>query len=113
MGADPELVDRVRRILARQRDVVEKRMVGGISFLVGGTMCCGVAGSALMVRVGPDAMATALAEPHVRPMAMGGRRLAAFALVDAEGVRTNADVKAWIRRRLDFVSTLPAPGTRR
>jgi hypothetical protein len=113
MGADPELVDRVRRILARRPDVVEKRMVGGISFLVGGTMCCGVAGSALMVRVGPDAMVAALAEPHVRPMEMGGRRLGAFVLVDPEGVRTNADVKTWIRRGLDFVSTLPAPGTRR
>lgn len=107
MGYDVETAERVRRILSVRRDVAEKKMVGGLSFLVDGSMCCGITGSGLMVRVGPGAVGEALAEPHVRPMEMAGRPLRAFICVDPEGYRTDADLAAWVQRGIAFVSTLP------
>jgi TfoX/Sxy family transcriptional regulator of competence genes len=107
MGYDERVAERVRRILAGQRNVVEKRMVGGLSFMVNGSMCCGVTGTALMVRVGPQARERALGRPHVRPMIFAGRRLAGFVCVDPGGYRTEAALAAWVQRGIDFVSTLP------
>jgi TfoX/Sxy family transcriptional regulator of competence genes len=107
MGYDERVAERVRHILAGQRNVVEKRMVGGLSFMVDGSMCCGVTGTALMVRVGPQARERALARPHVRPMIFAGRQLAGFVCVDPEGYRTEPALAAWVHRSLDFVSTLP------
>ena len=110
MGYDLKIAERVRRSLSSQRDVVEKRMVGGLSFVVGGSMCCGVTGSALMVRVGAEARERTLARPHVRPMEFAGRPLAGFVLVDPEGFRTEATLAAWVQQGLDFVATLQAKG---
>jgi hypothetical protein len=107
MAYDPATAERVRRILSRRRDVVEKRMVGGLSFNVNGAMCCGVTCEALMVRVGRDARNRVLAEPHVRPMEFAGRQLAGFVCVDPEGFRMDADLASWIQRGIDFVSTIP------
>jgi hypothetical protein len=108
MGYDERVAERVRRVLAGQRNVVEKRMVGGRSFMVKGSLCCGVTGTALMVRVGPQARERALARPHVRPMIFAGRQLAGFVCVDPGGYRTDAALAAWVQRGIDFVSTLPA-----
>jgi TfoX N-terminal domain len=104
MAHDPDAVERVRRCLAGRPDVVEKRMVGGLSFSVGGRMFCGVVGSALMVRVGAEAVALALHEPHVRRMELGGRPLKAFVLVDPEGWADDAALTAWLDRALDVVA---------
>jgi len=103
-----ETVERVRWILAGRRDVVEKTMVGGLSFMVNGRLCCGLTDSALLVRVGRAAYRHALAEPHVRPMEFAGRPLAGFVCVDPGGYRTDKALAAWIRRGIEFVSTLPA-----
>ena len=115
MGYDLKIAERVRRTLASHRNVVEKQMVGGLSFVVGGSMCCGVTGSALMVRVGAEARQRALARPHVRPMEFTGRPLAGFVLIDPEGFRTDAALAAWVQQGLDFATTLPAkrPATSR
>jgi TfoX/Sxy family transcriptional regulator of competence genes len=99
---DRDLAERVRRLLSGRQDVVEKRMVGGLSFLVNGRMGCGVAGSALMVRVGREARDRALLQPHVRPMELGGRPLAGFVLVDPDGLHDDAALVAWIGQGLDF-----------
>ena len=109
MGYDQATAERVRRILSGRRGVAEKRMVGGISFLVDGRMCCGVTSSGLMVRVGPDERERVLARRHVRPMAFGGRPLAGFVEVDPRAYRTDAALTAWVQRGIDFASTLP-PG---
>src|SRR5258708_6773923 len=108
MAYGNKAADRVRPILSGRRDVVEKRMVGGLSFMVNGSMCCGVTGSALMVRVGPEAREWALAQPHVRPMEFAGRPLAGFVCVDPEGIPTGSALAAWVQRGIDFVSALPA-----
>ena len=96
---------RVRRLLSRRDDAVEKRMVGGgLTFMVGGRMCCGVTGDALMVRVGAAGAPAALAEPHVTPMTLGGEPLDAFVLVAPEGHADDAALAAWVSRGLTFVT---------
>jgi TfoX/Sxy family transcriptional regulator of competence genes len=104
---DEKTAERVRRALSGRRELVEKKMMGGICFMVSGNMCCGVTGSALMVRVGRDAYQRMLAQPHVRPMEFAGRRPTGFVLVDPAGYRTERALAAWVQRGIDFVSTLP------
>ena len=118
MNYDENLAARVRRILGRRKDVVEKQMVGGRSFMVGGKMCCGVVAGDLMIRVGSDGLPRALAEPHVKPMKFAGRPLSGFVLVEPAGYRTAAVLASWVQRGVDFVATLPtarksAPAIRR
>jgi len=108
MGYDEKTAERVRRILSRRRDVVEKKMIGGLSFMVNRSMCCGLTRSGFMVRVGPEALERALSQPHVRSMEFAGRRLAGFVYVDPEGYRTDTALAGWVQRGIDFVSTLRA-----
>ena len=98
MVPDEQLLNRIRAILAGRAEVAEKRMVGGRSFIVGGWMACGVTGDALMVRVSAKERSAVLREPHVRPMTLGGRELAAYVLVDPAGCSTDARLRAWIER---------------
>ena len=111
MGYDAEAAGRVRRLLSGRDDVAEKKMVGGLSFLVNGNMCCGVTGTALIVRVGPDGREQALGEPHVRPMEFAGRPLSGFVRVDPPGFAGDDALARWVQRGLDFVSRLPAKRT--
>ncbi|MCW2909206.1 MAG: hypothetical protein JWL68_3995 [Actinomycetia bacterium] len=115
MGYDRDTAERVRRLLSGRNDVLEKKMVGGLSFLVNGNMCCGVTGISLMVRVGADDREQALGEPHVRPMEFAGRALSGFVCVDPAGLATDDELAGWVRRGLDFVAGLPpkAPRPRR
>jgi TfoX/Sxy family transcriptional regulator of competence genes len=108
MSYHPDVAARLRQFFSGRGDIVEKRMVGGLSFLVNGHMCCGVTSSSLMVRVGPGAYEQALAEPHVRPMQFAGKPLAGYVCVDPAGVESDAAFAAWVQRGIDFVSALPA-----
>jgi TfoX/Sxy family transcriptional regulator of competence genes len=105
---DADAAERVRRVLSGRGEVVESRMVGGLSFLVNGNMCCGITGTALMIRVGADSREKALCEPHVRPMAFGGRVLSGFICIDPAGYAADDALASWVQRGLDFVSGLPA-----
>ncbi len=111
MNYDPETAGRVRRVLSGCADVAEKKMVGGLSFLVNGNMCCGVTGTALMVRVGAEGREQALGEPHARPMEFAGRALSGFVCVDRAGFAADDALARWVQRGLDFVSGLPAKRT--
>lgn len=82
-------------------------MMGALCFMSGGHMRCGVMGSALMVRVGRDGYERVLAEPHVRPMEIAGKRTTGFVRVDSNGFRTDAALAKWIGLGLAFISTLP------
>lgn len=108
MNYDEAVAARVRRMLLRRRGVVEKRMVGGLSFMIRGSMCCGVTGDKLMVRVGPEARERVLAKPHTEPMRFAGRALAGFICVKPAGYRSDRALNAWLQRGIDFVATLPA-----
>jgi len=110
---DDVAAERVRRVLSGRRDVVERKMMGGLCFMVAGGMCCSVSDRGLMVHVGPSALERALEEPHVRPVEMRGRQLRGFVRVEAAGYRTAAQLQRWVQRGLDFVSEKPPGGHQR
>jgi TfoX/Sxy family transcriptional regulator of competence genes len=112
LNYDPEAAERVRQVLSSRDGVVEKRMVGGLSFLVNGNMCCGITDRALMIRVGAKGREQALREPHVRAMQLGGRTLSGFICVEPEGFAADDALASWVQRGLDFVSRLPAKPVR-
>jgi TfoX/Sxy family transcriptional regulator of competence genes len=105
---DAAAAGRVRQLLSGRADVVEKRMVGGLSFLVKGNMCCGITGTNLMVRVGAGGRDQALREPHVQPMRLAGRALSGFICVEPAGFATDDALASWVQRGLAFVAGLPA-----
>jgi len=108
MAYDEALAARVRNALSVAGELREQKMMGALCFMIDGHMCCGVTGSALMVRVGRDGYDMALAQDHVRPMEMtGGRRPRGFVLIDPPGIDTDEALDRWIGRGRSFVSTLP------
>jgi TfoX/Sxy family transcriptional regulator of competence genes len=114
MPYDNQVADGIRVLLSDRHDVVERKMMGGLVFMVGGNMCVVVSGrGGLMVRVGPDAQPRVLKQPHVKPMIMAGRPMTGFVRVAAEGYRTAAALRKWVKRGLDFVETLPAKPAKR
>ena len=108
MAYDEALAGRIRSLLKRRRGVSEKRMFGGLAFLVRGNMFCGVVDRDLMVRVGPESYEEALARVHVRKMDFTGRPLKGMVYVGAEGVRASHQLRAWLERGLKFGRSLPA-----
>lgn len=108
MVYDERLADRIRKMLARQKGLTEKKMFGGIAFMLNGNMCCGVVKNNLVLRIGPKNYEKALAEPHVRPMDFTGRPLRGFVFVGPGGYQTDEDLAKWVKRAVDFVSSLPA-----
>ena len=94
MAYDEKTAERVRRALSAQKGLVEKKMMGGLCFMVRGNMCCGVTGTSVMVRVGREEYEPALARPHVRPLEFAGCRPSGFVLVDPDGYRTAAALAA-------------------
>jgi TfoX/Sxy family transcriptional regulator of competence genes len=105
---DKATVDRVRRILTGNGRITEKKMFGGLVFMLNGNMCCGVHRTgALMVRVGAQAHKAALAEPHIRPMIMGKKEVSGFIFADPLAIDADEDLEKWLRRGIAFSSTLP------
>jgi TfoX/Sxy family transcriptional regulator of competence genes len=105
MSYDEKTAERVRRALKARSDVVEKKMFGGLCFMVNGGMCCGLTSTALMVRVGPDQYENALAQTHARPMDFTGRPLVGMVYVDPAGYNSDAALAQWVQRGIDFVSS--------
>lgn len=118
MTCDENVVFRIRRVMTGLPGFSERRMFGGVCFTLSGKMCCGVVGSELMVRVGPDAHADALRQPHARPMDFTGRPMRGFVYVAPPGFHSDAALARWVSRAVQFVSTLEpdrasTPRTRR
>jgi TfoX/Sxy family transcriptional regulator of competence genes len=107
MGYDEKTAHRLRRMLAGRADVVEKRMVGGLSFIVDGSMCCGVTRNALLIRVGREGRERALRQPHVRSMELGGRPLSGFVRVEPAGYKTDAALRSWVQQGIKHISGIP------
>ncbi len=107
MTYDEKLADRVRRVIARRERVTERKMFGGLAFLLGGRMCCGVLNDELVVRVGPARYKEALAQPHARRMDFTGKPLTGFVYVAPPGFRGEQALFKWIGRGVEFASTLP------
>jgi TfoX/Sxy family transcriptional regulator of competence genes len=94
-------------VLDARSDVDERRMFGGIAFLVAGNMACGVMRDDLMVRMEPDAAAALDSEPGVRRFDMGGRPMKGWLLVAPEATADDGDLERWVRRGEDFAASLP------
>jgi TfoX/Sxy family transcriptional regulator of competence genes len=107
MAYNEKLAERIRRHLSDRRDVAERKMFGGLAFMVRGHMCCGVVGDELMVRVGPERYQAALKEKHTREMDFTGKPLRGMIYVAAPGLASTKQLARWIEHGLQFVVTLP------
>lgn len=112
MAYDEKLADRIRRALGPRPDVTEKKMFGGVAFMLDGKMFVGIVKDELMVRVGPERFEASLAEAHVRPMDFTGRPMNGYVFVGPNGCRTEKAVQKWAERSMAFVATLPEPSRR-
>ena len=108
MPYNEQLVERVRGVLANKRSVEERKMFGGLTFMVRGHMACGVENERLMVRVGPAAYDDALGRPHAQMMDFTGRPMKGFVFVEPAGLKSDKDLEAWVQRGVDFAMSLPA-----
>ncbi len=107
MAYDEALADRIRDVLAARSEVGERKMFGGIAFMVAGNMAVGVIGEDLMVRLDPADAEKALAEPHARPMDFTGKPAKNMVYVDPAGTESDRDLAAWVEAGADFASSLP------
>jgi TfoX/Sxy family transcriptional regulator of competence genes len=103
---DERLAARVRALLAGRSDVSERKMFGGLTFMVGGNMCCGVNREELIVRLDPGREEEALARPHARPMDLTGRRMRGFITVHPDGL-TGTNLDRWVREAVTRAESLP------
>lgn len=107
MAYDEDLAERIRGLLRDRHDVVEKKMFGGLGFLLAGNLLVGVWKDSLIARVGPEAYAESLEQPHVREFDITGRPMRGWILVEPDGVETRESLLGWLQRSLAFVAGLP------
>ena len=98
MAYDDELANRIRHVFSGRRDIAERKMFGGLAFLLRGRMCCGIVGNDLMVRVADGEFDEVMRGRHVRPMDFTGKPLRGFAYVAPPGFRTAAALRTWLSR---------------
>jgi TfoX/Sxy family transcriptional regulator of competence genes len=113
MAYDEKLAKRIRTLLGRSGEFDERKMFGGIAFMVDGHMCCGIVDRTLMLRVGAEAYNKALRRPHTRMMDFTGRPLKGYIYVDPPGLKTAAALASWLNRGLTFIQDLNATPRRR
>ena len=106
MPSDP-MLDRLRKALTPM-PFTEQKMFGGVCLLADGKMLVCTSKRGLLVRVGKEAHAAALARPHARPMEMGGREMHGYVFVAPEGAATEAALRKWLDLALAYVKTLPS-----
>lgn len=107
MAYNEYLAERIRRALAARHDVEEKKMFGGICFLVKGKMAAGIVKDDLMVRVVGSKYQEALAKPHCREMDFTGKPLKGFLYVGAEGLDSDRALEEWLQLGVEFVENAP------
>ena len=107
MAYDEGIAERLREVFDDRPDVAEKKMFGGIAFMMRGHMCCGIVDDKLMARVGPEQYDEALARPHARKMDFTGRSMKGFVYVAPEGFDADDDLRPWVATCEAFVRSLP------
>jgi TfoX/Sxy family transcriptional regulator of competence genes len=106
---DEDLANRIRELIARDPDVTEQKMFGGLAFLVGGNMSVAASGQGgLLVRIDPEDTDALLTKPHARPFEMRGREMKGWLRVEAEGLRTKRQLAPWVTRGVVYARSLPA-----
>ena len=108
MAYSEELADRVREIVSRKKDIEEKKLFGGIGFLLNGNILVCVWKEFLIVRLGPGDGEKALKEKFVIPFDITGKPMKGWVMVVPDGVEDDSQLKKWIQRSTKFVETLPA-----
>jgi hypothetical protein len=107
MAFDANLAERIRARLKTQAGVTEKKMFGGLSFLMNGNMCCGVHGDEMIARLAQDDGERALSEPHTRRFDLTGRPMKGWILVGPAGLAADADLGRWVDRAAGYAASLP------
>lgn len=107
MAYNQELAERARLCLAGEAGLSERKMFGGLSFMLNGNMACGVIEDTLIVRVGPQAYEDALQKPHSKVFDLTGRPMSGWVQVLPAGLVRDADLADWIQTGLDYARTLP------
>jgi TfoX/Sxy family transcriptional regulator of competence genes len=107
MPYDEPLAERVQALIGKHRGVTEKRMFGGLAFMLQGNMCCGVMKDRIMLRLGPEGVEAALKEPHTAPMDFTGKPIKSMVYLRPEGYESDADLEKWVETAVRFAQTLP------
>ena len=107
MAYSESLARRIRQVFARRYVVTEKKMFGGIGFLLHGNTCVGVSQTSLIVRLGPEQADAARKQPNIVEFDVAGRPLRGWVMVEAEGIETDEQLSRWIGQAVEFVETLP------
>jgi TfoX/Sxy family transcriptional regulator of competence genes len=108
MAYDEDLANRIRELLGSEKGIEEKRMFGGLAFLINGNMSVAASGQGgLLVRVPPDDTDTLLQRAHVSPMVMAGREARGWLRVDAGGVQTKRQLQSWVTKGVGYARSLP------
>ena len=111
MAYDEDLANRIRELIATEDGLTEKKMFGGLAFLIDGNMSVAASGQGgLMLRVDPEETYALLSRPHAKPFEMRGREMRGWLRVDAEGVRTKRQLEPWVRRGVAYARSLPPKG---
>jgi hypothetical protein len=110
MAYDEGLATRVRDAIGDRPGLAEQRMFGGLAFLVGGNMACGVRGQDLIVRMAAEGADAALQEPGARPFDLTGRPMTGWLQVGPEGHGEDEDLRRWVDRGVAYASSLPPKG---
>ena len=108
MAFDEGLAERIREVLGDNPEIQEKKMFGGLAFMLNGNMACGLIKEDLMVRVGKENYEDVLSKPHSHKIEFTGRPMKGFITVDAEGLEDDKMLKGWIKQGVDYASSLPA-----
>lgn len=108
MTEDEVLIERIRPLLGGRAGFSEKKMFGGVCFLINGNMCLGTWKGSLIVRLGKDRHEETLARPHTQPANITGRVMTGWALVEPAGIRLERDLKTWVGEAAAFAASLPA-----
>jgi TfoX/Sxy family transcriptional regulator of competence genes len=107
MAFDEGLAQRIREVLLDNPNIDEKKMFGGLSFLLLGNMSCGVIKDELIVRVGPDLFDTWIEKPHARPFDFTGKPMNGWITVSSEGLTEDQELREWVSLGVEFASSLP------
>ena len=111
MAYDEDLANRIRELIAGEAGLTEKKMFGGLAFLIGGNMAVAASGQGgLMVRVDPEQTGQLVGKPHAKPMVMRGREMDGWLRVAADAVATDEQLERWVQIGVGYAGSLPPKG---
>jgi TfoX/Sxy family transcriptional regulator of competence genes len=109
MAYDEDLANRIRELIAAQDGLTEKKMFGGLAFMINGNMAVSASGQGgLLLRVDPEQTDELLGKPHAEPFVMRGRAMHGWMRVDPEGVKDKRSLQRWVTRGIEYARSLPA-----